>query len=187
MPGEYRVIWSTPGGGTGYSVFHLQNMVSTSNAQIAANAFRAFFNTNAGLFPDEVSFTFDNEMLELDLAGNLLAVYPVTAPAAVVGTQTLSYNRAAGVRIDWGTGVIVGGRRLNGRTYLVPASIGAFDANGLVTSATQAAVAASCSTLLTALNAVGNLAVWSRTHAACHDVITASVPNKGAILRGRRD
>ena len=187
MPGEYRAIWSTPGGGTGYSVFHTTAMVSTSNAQTAANAIRAFFNTNAGLFPDEVQINFDSEFLELDVAGALLAVYPVTPPAQVVGTQSLSYNRAAGVRIDWGTGTIVAGRRLTGRTYLVPASIGAFDSNGLVTSASVTAITAAANTLITALNTVGNLGVWSRTHGVVHDVTTVSVPTKGAILTGRRD
>lgn len=187
MPGEYRAIWATPGGGTGYSVFHTQNMVSTSNAQAAAAAFRAWFFTNRDLFPDEVSISFDSEFLELDVAGNLLAVYPVTPPAAVVGTQTAAYNRAAGIRVDWGTGVIVSGRRLTGRTYLVPTTTGAFDSNGQVNSGTVTAVQASNATLLTALNSVGNLAVWSRTHAAVHDVTSSSVPAGGAILRGRRD
>lgn len=187
MPGEYRAIWTTPGGGTGYSVFHTTTMVSTSNAQSAANAIRAWFNTLVGLFPDEVTITFDTEFLELDVAGNLLNVYAVTPPSSVTGSQTASYNRAAGIRVDWGTGVILAGRRLTGRTYLVPASSGAFDSNGLVTSATVTAIQAANSTLLTALNTVGNLGVWSRTHSAVHDVTTSSVPTKGAILTGRRD
>jgi hypothetical protein len=174
MPGEYRAIWNTPGGGTGYSVFHTTDMVSSSNAQAAANAIRAWFNTLVGLFPDEVSITFDTEVLELDVTGNLLAVYAVTPPAQVTGTQSTTYNRAAGIRVDWGTGVILSGRRLTGRTYLVPVSSGAFDANGLVTSATVSAIQAANSTLLTSLDLVGNLGVWSRT-------------TKGAILTGRRD
>jgi hypothetical protein len=49
------------------------------------------------------------------------------------------------------------------------------------------AIQAANSTLLTSLDLVGNLGVWSRTHAAVHDVTTSSVPTKGAILTGRRD
>lgn len=187
MPGEYRAIWSTPGGGTGYSVFHVSDVPSGAAAQAVADAIRQFFLTNIGLFPNEVSIAFDSEVIMMDVAGNLTAVFPVNPGAVVVGNQTFAYNRAAGIRVDWGTGRIVGGRRLTGRTYLVPASLGAFADDGTVSAPTIAAVTASGQALITALDSVSNLSVWSRKHAAVHDVLTASVPAKGAILRGRRD
>jgi len=187
MPSEYRAIWSTPGGGTGYSVFHFQDVVSNTEAQGIADAVRAFFNTNVGLFPDDVSINFDSEVIVMTLGGVLTGVFPVTPPATVTGSQTVSFERAAGIRIDWGTGHIVAGRRLTGRTYLVPASIGAFDTTGQVTTATQAAVAAAGATLITATSSIKPLVVWSRTHGIAWAVDTASVPAKGAILRGRRD
>lgn len=186
--GEYRVIWSTPGGGTGYTVLHFSDGVSSdANAQTIANAVRAFFDSLKGLFPNEVSWSFDTEYLELNVDGTLEGVFAVSAPATVIGTDTSTYNRAAGVRIDWGTGEIVAGRRLVGRTFLVPTGAGAFDSNGLVTSANSAAIITAANTLRTAVSSIASLGVWSRTHAIFHDVASVSVPPKGAILTGRRD
>jgi len=187
MPAEYRAIWNTPGGGVGYSVFHFDDAASTSEAQTIANAVRQFFNALVGLFPDEVSITFDTEVLNLSLTGVLTGVFPVVPPGGVVGSQTLAYNRAAGLRVDWTTGAIVAGRRLTGRTYLVPASIGAFDSAGLVTVATVVAVQNAGNAMLAAVAATTPMVVWSRTHSTTAGVQASTVPNKGAILTGRRD
>lgn len=186
--GEYRVIWSTPGGGTGYTVFHFADGVSSdANAQTIANAVRTFFDSLKGLFPNEVSWSFDTEYLELNVDGTLEGVFAVSAPAVVIGTDAGSYNRAAGIRIDWGTGEIVAGRRLVGRTFLVPTGAGAFDSNGLVTSANSTAVINAANALRTAVAGTAALGVWSRTHAHFAAAASVSVPPKGAILTGRRD
>lgn len=187
MPSQYRAIWATPGGGTGYSVFHCLTATSSTDAQGQADAIRAFFFANRDLFPDDVSFTFDDEVIVLDVTGNLIDVYPVTPPGGFAGTQTTVYNRAAGIRIDWNTGEIVVGRRLTGRTFMVPAAAGAYDSSGLVNSATISAVQTTATNLITALSTKGTMCVWSRTHATQAAVTSGTVPNKGAILRGRRD
>jgi len=188
MPGEYRAVWSTAGGGIGYTVFHFATTVdSNAEAQTIANAVRAFFQSLVGLFPNEVSINFESEYLNLAADGTLEAVFAVAPPAQVLGTDTSTYNRAAGVRVDWGTGQIVNGRRLTGRTYLVPVGAGAYDATGLVTSANATAILAAANTLISATASTAPLAVWSRTHQVSHVVTTPSVPSKGAILTGRRD
>jgi hypothetical protein len=188
MPGEYRAIWSVPGGGTGYSVLHCQSFSLASNADDFAAATRAFFNSCAGLFPDDIQINFDSEVLELTDAGVLTAVHAVTPPAVVNGTATGTFSRAAGARVDWATNQIVGGRRLTGRTYMVPLTAGSFDTEGVLTSAAITTLTTAAGTFITTMAATGSdLAVWSRTHATTAPVETASAPQKGAILRGRRD
>jgi hypothetical protein len=187
MPSEYRAVWSTAGGGTGYTVLHFQDVVSNTEAQNTANAVRTFFNSLAGIFPDEVSITFDDEVLVKDLAGTLLSVWPVTPPASVAGINASTYNRAAGARIDWSTGHIVAGRRLTGRTYLVPAGSSVFDIAGLVTSANVTAMTNAATALITATSSIKPLVVWSRTHGVAWAASGVAVPTKGAILTGRRD
>lgn len=187
MPSQYRAIWSTPGGGTGYSVFHFEDVVSNTEAQNTANAVRTFFNSLTGIFPDDVTITFDSEVVVLDLAGVLQSVYPVTPPSSVTGINTTSYNRAAGCRVDWDTGHIVAGRRLSGRTYLVPIGSNSYDTTGLLNSVNAAAVVTAGQALITATSSIKPLAVWSRTHGVMWAVDTASCPLKGAILTGRRD
>lgn len=187
MPSQYRALWSTPGGGVGFSVFHFQDVVSTTEAQNTANAIRTFFNGVAGILPDDVVITFDPEVVVLDLAGALVTVFPVTPPASVTGGSTSTFNRAAGVRIDWNTGHIVAGRRLKGRTYLVPVASTTFDTVGIVTSAASTAILAAANALITATSSIKPLTIWSRTHGIMWAVDSAAVPGKGAILTGRRD
>lgn len=187
MPSQYRAIWSTPGGGTGYTVLHFQDVANNTDAQDLANMVRVFFDSIKGVLPDDVTVTFDSEVLVLDLAGTLQTVWAVTPPASVSGINASTYNRAAGIRIDWSTGHIVAGRRLTGRTYLVPTGSSVFDAVGLVTSGNVTAVQTAAAALISSSSSNAPLVVWSRTHAVAWAADTASVPTKGAILRGRRD
>lgn len=187
MPAQYRALWSTPGGGNGFTVLHFGDCSSSGQATAIAGWVHTFFDALKGLFPNEVTFSFDDEVLQLDDAGTLTAVFAVTPPAAVVGINASTYNRAAGVRVDWQTGVIVAGHRLTGRTFLVPTTADVFDSNGLITSANQTVIATHAANLITNSSASNPLMVWSRAHATHSAVITASVPPKGAILRGRRD
>lgn len=188
MPAQYRAIWSVLGGGTGYSVFHASNPTDAVDAQEFADGVRAFFNAILDRLPNDVSITFDSEVVQLADDGTLVAVFPVTAPAIVVGSGTGNYSRAAGGRIDWATGAIAGGRRITGRTYIVPIVAAEFDASGLLTSACIADLQAAADALISGLLANGVvLSVWSRKNASTHPVVTASIPAKGAILRSRRD
>jgi len=186
MPAEYRAVWTVPGGGTGYSVFHFQNATS-SIAQDQADGIHDFFDAVKSQLPDDVQVNFEAEVLSLAENGTLLDVFPVTPPAEVDGSSSGVYQRPAGVRIDWLTGQIVSGRRLNGRTYIVPVVSTAFDTEGLLVAANRAIFQGAADTLISDSNSWGNLAVWSRTHTVTHDVITASIPAASAILRGRRD
>lgn len=187
MPAQYRALWNTPGGGTGYSVIHALNCTTAEEAQTFSTATSQFFTDLEDLFPDEVQVGYDSEVIVMTSAGLLIDVFPVTPASPMTGTQVSVYNRAAGVRIDWGTDEIVAGRRLTGRTYLVPAAAGAYDSNGLVNSSTITAVTSAANTYRLALGDLGGLCVWSRTHEQTAPVTNVSVPAKGAILRGRRD
>lgn len=189
MPSQYRAIWSVPGGGTGYSVFHTDTAGDAATAALIAAQIRTFFNSLAPNIPDDVSITFDTEVLDLDLAGVLINVWAIAAPAAVVGGSSGEYSRAQGVRFDWVTGAIVNGHRLNGRTYIVPVISAVFDSTGLVESGLIAGFTAVGTALINNLNnnAGRSLEVWSRTHGVEEDVQSASFPRNGAILRTRRD
>jgi hypothetical protein len=187
MPAQYRAIWTTPGGGTGYTVLHFLPATNGTFAQNIADDvhdFIADFSTN---IPNDVSIQFDSEVLELTDAGVLTAVYPVTPGAQVNGSATGEFARAAGARLDWATDVIVAGRRLSGRTFMVPMAGSIFDTNGLLDSSIVTAFQTAANDFLSATATHKQLAVWSRTHATTAAVTSVSVPPQGAILRGRRD
>jgi hypothetical protein len=105
----------------------------------------------------------------------------------VNGSSTGAYSRPAGGRIDWATDTIVAGRRLTGRTYLVPFALSAFDTEGVITAANVSSLTTAALALITATGLNRPLRVWSRTHATSAVVSDASCPAAGAILRGRRD
>lgn len=187
MPAQYRVIWSTLGGGTGYSVFHFTEAGTSPAAQQIADDVGEFFEDLQVGTPNDVSWSFDSEVLDLSDAGVLTAVWPVTPPAPLAGVGTGIYARAQGIRIDWSTDAIVAGRRLSGRTFIVPQVAATFDANGLIEPTSQGGLETAADNFLAATALNRPLRVWSRTHATSSVVTGRSVPPQGAILRGRRD
>lgn len=189
MVAEYRAIWNVPGGGTGYSVFHFNDPGDAGDAQDAANAIRIFFAAIVTLLPDDVTITFDNEMRVLNPStGTLTGVFPVSPPASVVGSGVGTWANAVGTVVTWDTGSIVGGRRLRGRTFIVPLIGTAYDNAGTIASASIVTLFNAADTLRTnLLAAVMPLAVWSRAHGQIALVQSASVNDRTAVLRGRRD
>ena len=187
---EYRAVWNVQGGGTGYSVFHVRESPVTTIAAAAqqfATDLRAGFNSMVTRLPDDVIINFDSEARELAVVnGTLLNVIPVTAPATVTGTSGGSYSAPAGARVDLITGGIVAGRRLRGRTYIVPLSGDSYTTNGLVSSAAQTLLETAFG-MFDGVPNVYSLAVWSRTHDFLADVISVNVPTESAILRSRRE
>ena len=187
MPAQYRAIWLVPGGGVGYSVFHFALAGTQGNANSIATATHNFMASLVGQLPDDVHITFDAEVLDLTDGGELVAVWGVTPPAQVAGTGVGSYARAVGARIDWATGKIVNGHRLNGRTYVVPLVGSAFDTTGNLIASVAQSITDQATAFIAATQASSRLVVWSRTHSISWPVTTASTPVVGAILRGRRD
>lgn len=191
---EYRVKWG--GGaitGPGTSVFH--GRVTTLGSEGAAaedlaGRVQALFTALASKFPSGITWSFPGEALALDVTTKALEdVLTFTAPAQVVSTATSSgYSRAAGARIDWLTPSIVSGRRLTGRTYLVPIAGPHMAADGTLEST-------SITSILAAANAYKDPAVftdvqpavWSRTHGILADITAARVPDMSTVLRSRRD
>jgi hypothetical protein len=187
---EYRAIWNVQGGGTGYSVFHVREAgiePISASAQSFANALRTGFNSLVARLPDDVIINFDSEARELNVAtGTLIGVHGVTPPSNVVGTASGVYAAPSGARVDLITSGIVAGRRLRGRTYMVPLAGSEYTSTGLVAPATRTALNSAFNTFR---DNPGNwsLAVWSRTHGALADVISVNAPGEVAILRSRRE
>jgi hypothetical protein len=186
---QYRPEWSGTTGGPGVSVINYRSPFGLDDHQGAADAIRAFFAAIAGQLPNEVSISFPDEVLELDTStGVLQDAHPVTGGATVTGTQSTGYAMPAGVRVDWTTGAFVAGRRLRGRTYLVPIAGAAYDTNGTLTTTAINAIQTAANNFIAAMDTGGgSLGVWSRTHGILVDVNAGAVADEVAILRSRRD
>lgn len=192
---RYEVEWLVPGGGVGLSRFHAQPAAATqANRQAWVDGIRTFFNAIASQLPPAVSLSFASEITDMNAVdASVAGFFAVTAPASVVGSSTSSeFAAAAGAMVRWNTDAVSQNRRVRGRTFLVPVTRGAYDAQGTIQagSITQIQTAASAYVAATQSGAViphvfsppkpGRAGFVSA-------IVSASVPDKAVILRSRRD
>lgn len=185
---QYRAFWTVPGGGTGISNFHARDVSDPTLAQAFADTIKQFFIDVRTSLPNDVTISFDSEVTIHNNDGELGTVIPVTAPASTTGGQTGGWAGAAGGRVDWLTGAVIAGRRLRGRTYIVPLAAVAYENDGTLTAATITQFTSAANLVRTGLQSNGTpLVVFSRTHGVVQDVTGVVVNDKTAILRSRRD
>jgi hypothetical protein len=168
MTSVYRVraIWTGFTGSPGYSNFSFQDL-ATDTARVAAGVgVRAFFNAMVGLFSNTWSIQVQAEVTEYDMStGHLLgAANMSTVPTAVVGSSTpLAYAGGSGMSIQWNTSLFIAGRRLRGRTYVVP-TLNIFDTDGTLSPTALTAGGNAATALISAAGA--EFAVWHRLYSA---------------------
>lgn len=181
------VSWAgTPIVGLAVNVLHYAGDTGPSNPA----AIKTAYQTLAGILSTGVTITVPDsgEVLE-DTTGILESVWTGTGGGNVVGTAGGVVAAGVGACITWKTGGIIDGRRLRGRTFIVPLSSTAYEANGTLTAAAITAL----NNFGTSLMASGPLAVWHRpTDAETADgnsygVVSFSVRDKVAFLSSRRD
>lgn len=107
---------------------------------------------------------------------------------ATSATASVVYAGAAGAVIEWQTSLIVAGRRVLGKSFIVPLRGGAYDTNGSIASATVTVLQNAATALVIAL--AGEMKVWSRPRptiaGAAATVIGVRVPDLAVVLRSRR-
>lgn len=172
-----------PGGTTG----------TVENATAAVARVQNFWGALASMLPDDVTITPDSnvDLLE-DTTGELIDSFSATGAGPVEGTDSGGYQSAGGACITWRTGGIRNGRRIIGRTFLVPLAGSLFTTTGGLIPTIQQNIQTAANALL---NPAGtpDLGVYARPTApgAADGQWTvaraASVPSRGSILRSRRD
>ena len=186
---QYRPEWSGTSGGPGVTVLNARlGAGGLLEEQQFADFTRAWYLRMVAFFPTEITFTFPAEVTELNTTtGVLESVVSVNAPDPVTGTSAGVYAAPAGARVDWHTGAIVDGKRLRGRTYLVPITTGAYDGGGTLLATAINDLTADAVQYLSDMDGIGALGVWSRTHGVIADVSSVNIPDEVAVLRSRRD
>lgn len=157
-------------------------------AQAFANEIHDFFADLANRIPDIASIVFPGELTIHADDGTLTGALAIVAPADVNCTGLGSYAAPVGARVTWETGSIVGGRRIRGRTFLVPLVSSTFDTDGTLTSANRTLIQNAANGLTNGLAGAGlSLAVWSPTTSTVSPVVSGVVPDQATVLRSRRD
>lgn len=194
--------WSGFLGAPGYSNFHFSNdagfwdggVLGDPN-QVAVDAAvertrRAFAQLDDQL-PSGVSITFGSEAEVLDSdSGEILGAVPVDSAGISGGGGDGGYSAASGAVVNWRTNDYRFGRRIRGRTFIVPLSGTAYEGDGTLTPIARNAIRDFGSEMVTGQGSA-QFGVWSRPRNGAGGVfataVSSSVPDMAAVLRSRRD
>lgn len=201
MTGMLKVAtkWTGFSGAPGYTNFFFRDFSSTgepTSAQATAAVARVqtFWSNMAAKFPPNVQLAIQGEVQVIeDTDGKLKDIFTVTPPANIVGgSATTTYSAPTGMVINWRTGGVRNGRRIRGRTFLVPCANNMYEADGSIAAASLAS-AVSTAQALADQTGTPDLGVWARpttkgaTDGIWQVVTGVTVPDMAAVLRSRRN
>lgn len=186
MANVQRVVvdWTGFTGAPGYTVHY------RGEADVTTSHLATFYESVKAMFPPVVNVRVRNQGDLLDAStGALVGSWSTAANAATIGTGASSYAGGAGAVVRWMTNGISNGRRIRGRTFLVPCATGVFESNGTLSPTALTTINNAAVALLTA--EAGNLVVWHRPRnhsgGSSNPVTASDVPDRSALLRSRRD
>lgn len=187
MPTLSRVIFGWAGApvvGPSASVFHCN---AGDEATLIA-AVNTFFNAVRGQFPTGITWSapVSGETID-ELSGHVNGAWSAGASGPVTSNGANTWANGVGVRVQWPTIGIVGGRHVVGATFLVPMMTSSYEGAGNIT----AAVLSTLNTAVVALGTTPNaLRIYSRPApgrgGSSYPTLTGQVPDKVSWLRSRR-
>jgi hypothetical protein len=184
--------WSGFPGAPGYSNFHFQSSTGTPDNQANVDLVRSFFQAARDQIAAGVTITVNPTVEVLDDATGALVDYDTvaTAPAVVLGGASGNYSGPSGAVINWLTNAVVGGRRLRGRTFLVPLGNSAYQSDGTL-GGTSLASLNTAAALLSGAGFSSGFGILSRPAGggaiSFGEVTAHRIPDMAAVLRSRRD
>lgn len=192
----YRATWTWSGfsGAPGYTNLYFLDPDPISQAGLDQTGARThvFWAAVAPYLPTGVTVTMPNILEEVQSDdGELVAEHVFPGGTAVNGSAGGTYASYAGACITWHSAFVVNGRKLRGRTFLVPLGNQVFSANGTLSDSVQLAIQNAGNALANATTGI-DLGVWHRPTPGLSDGSVAGVSHcrvndKGAVLRSRRD
>lgn len=187
---RHTAVWTGAAGLPGYSQFYQESTGDpAAEAQAGHDDVAQFFGALASLIPDAVTVTVDPIVQRIDVAsGEIASELTVATPSSpVAGTYVSNWSAQIGVLVEWITATHINGRRLRGRTYLVPlGNIG--DADGTLSTGTLGTINGATGQVW---NGGEVFLVWHRPVAGAGGSVSpitgAVVRDKAAVLRSRMD
>ena len=182
----YRVrsVWTGFLGGPGVSTMYFVDVAT------AVNSVDTFWRAIADRLPEDVHIQVENagDVID-DATGDLTDSWSSDATEGIDGTAAGSYSAPAGIVVDWLTATVLDGRRVRGRTFIVPMSAGGYDTNGTPSAAFITDIQNAADELVLAQSS--SFYIWHRPGGGhpggSAQVTSAHVPDFTAVLRSRRD
>lgn len=191
------ITWTGFTGSPGYTNFHFINPEENPSFAVVDEVgarCRTFFEAIKGLLPGSVRIDYPNKLERLSTAtGQLEAEFTMTQPAQTAGTGLTNFSSATGACVSWRTIAFVNGRRVQGRTFIVPIASGSLDTDGTLNNTSRTTLANAAATFIDPAGTDMPLCVWRKpttpggSDGQAFDVSTSSVRDRTAILRSRRD
>lgn len=184
--------WSGFVGSPGYSNFHFAAGGGfISDAQQVADRVQSAITELATRLPSGVTVTVQPEVPVIDSDTGLTTDFQTIDPdPGVVGTSSGGYSAASGAVVNWRTNDLRAGRRIRGRTFIVPLGGTCYEDDGSLTTATLTQLRDFADTLVGG-DLDSEFGVWSRPTGGSGGVFATAVgytiPDMSAVLRSRRD
>jgi hypothetical protein len=178
-------LWTGFPGAPGYTTLYWNDVTGPNLV-----ALQAFWTGIADRLPSNTTIQVQSTGDRLDEAtGAVIGAWSGAAQTPIVGTGAGAYSAVSGAHINWRTAAIVAGRRVRGRSFLVPLYGGAYDSDGTIAATVLTDLRTNLATFVAA--AAADLRVWHRpvggSGGSAHAVTAADIPDKAAALRSRRD
>ncbi|HEV2818865.1 MAG TPA: hypothetical protein VGW40_16780 [Allosphingosinicella sp.] len=182
-PGYSNLYWRDPGSGD----------MSQSVVNSAVTAVDTWLNAFQSSIPTAVNYVIDPAVDVIDdTTGNLVNLFTASPAAARLGTGAGAYSAASGAVVNWKTTGIRNGRKIRGRTFMVPYAGTALDVTGSLDNTKLTAVRTATQNMISAFG-TSALVVWCRptgpdeSDGVAATVTGFTIPDMAAILRSRRD
>lgn len=184
--------WNGTTGLPGYTKIKFLGALTASEASTALAKLRTFFAALGTYIPALVSISFSQTLDQYADNGDKTGIVTASSGQAnVQGTAAGAYNAAAGAWVTWASTQFVNGRRVSGRTFLVPLGSAAFQSDGTLLTTFVAALQSASDALLTGFPNVVIYYHRQRTGEPLQEgistVAAAVIKDKGGVLRSRRD
>ena len=194
-----RVGWSNFSGQPGLSTFYLSDSV------LDVTALKTFLTSMAAFLPGAVTLTVPSLGDKIESSdGSIAGSWVGTGGGQIAASGGAAvYAGSAGIVVDWKTATIVARKRVQGRTFFVPAAQAAYQNDGTIAEATRTTIGTAAATLIAAYTP--NLLVWARPFpgraalpgpppkpavparsGTAAPVVLGIVPDMAAVLRSRR-
>lgn len=191
-----RTILSGFQGGPGVATMYFLDVAT------AIESVSRFWGALSAVLPNTVHITPERsgDTIE-DTTGALTGSWLGGVVSAATGQNPGAYSAPSGAVVDWRSGTVLDGKRVRGRTFIVPLAAGGYQDDGTLSPGTIGTIQAAATQFI--VEQSNSFVVWHRpykgraalgtrparpAHLGGHALVTASsVPDKAAVLRSRRD
>lgn len=178
-------VWSGAAGLPGYSRFKFAGDLTAAEAGACLARVKGLFQTIVALIPAAVTISFQPTAQVYSELGVLEKEFGIPTASPVTGGAAGTFAAPAGACINWKTDLVHDGRKIKGRTFIVPLASSAFQADGTLLDTARTNLNDAASGLISG-NPKPVIAAHTDGSGYAAVISTAAISDRVAVLRSRR-